>query len=896
MKTIAPRPVRSFGEGRPKGVSLPSRFCIVVLAFALLLWSTPAVSSPTAYAAGNDVANQESSSLGTSAVGSTFTAPIIVGGVSIDCMYKVTSATTVQIGNGTDTAISTSAMGDLTIPATVTDSGTTYTVTALGSNCFQYCTGLTSTGLASNSTVTSLGGGAFCYCTTLTSTGLSTNTTVTTWGTFCFYECSALTSTGLGTNSVLTSLPDCCFVACSALTSTGLETNTTVTSVGVSCFENCTALTSTGLGSNSTVTSLGGDCFQGCRALTSTGLATNTKITSLGANCFQLCRSLTTTGLGSNSTVTSLGDYCFYNCTSLTSTGLAGNSTVTSLGNYCFYGCAALDSTGLDANTGVVSLGDYCFRYCDSLSGDLVIPAQVTSIGTLAFESTGFTRVYLLGDTMPTLGTDPFAFRGGQATLYVPSTFTGGSSVSDGTYTYTTAAATLVYKDSPSLSAVSYTFTSTSAATISFTLSKASVITIKDPAGTVVFSGSETAGTTSLSLTGLTSTAALTVTAQCVYPSTAAATAYNVSDVVGMDLSSATVSEIEDQNYTGKAITPTPTVVLDGMTLTEGTDYTLSYTDNVDVGTATVTVTGKGAYVGTKTIKTFKIVTSSITTFSIIKKKLYIGSALEPTPTVTYGASTLTLGTDYTLSYTSNTSRGTAIVTATAKGNYSGTALTTFKIIEFDDLDYTSWYCTGGWLSYAVENDLMSGYTGTYDFGPLDNITRGQVAVILYRYACTQDSTLEAKYGSTTDSTDYATTSVFTDEAADQYYTAAINWAKAVGIMTGDTSTGYTTVRPNDSITREDLATMVYRYVEEAEPTLAATEGSVDYSSVQEMDEVDSWAATAVDWCASYGIIGGVEKDGVCYMEPTDTAWRASMAKMITVALRDVIGWTGTTD
>lgn len=66
-------------------------------------------------------------------------------------------------------------------------------------------------------------------------------------------------------------------------------------------------------------------------------------------------------------------------------------------------------------------------------------------------------------------------------------------------------------------------------------------------------------------------------------------------------LDNAKVAAISEQTYTGSAITPAVTVTLDGKTLVSGTDYTVSYSNNVNEGTATVTVTGKGAYTGTAT-------------------------------------------------------------------------------------------------------------------------------------------------------------------------------------------------------------------------------------------------------------------------------------------------------
>ena len=72
-------------------------------------------------------------------------------------------------------------------------------------------------------------------------------------------------------------------------------------------------------------------------------------------------------------------------------------------------------------------------------------------------------------------------------------------------------------------------------------------------------------------------------------------------------LDQATIAPIGPLNFTGKALTPKPVVTLDGETLQEGTDYTLSYSNNTKAGTATVTVTGKGDYAGTSKSATFQI-------------------------------------------------------------------------------------------------------------------------------------------------------------------------------------------------------------------------------------------------------------------------------------------------
>ncbi len=71
------------------------------------------------------------------------------------------------------------------------------------------------------------------------------------------------------------------------------------------------------------------------------------------------------------------------------------------------------------------------------------------------------------------------------------------------------------------------------------------------------------------------------------------------------------VSDIANQTYTGSAITPAPRVVWNDRTLVKGIDYTVAYANNTNVGTATVTITGKGNFAGTVT-KKFKIIPKSL--------------------------------------------------------------------------------------------------------------------------------------------------------------------------------------------------------------------------------------------------------------------------------------------
>ena len=132
--------------------------------------------------------------------------------------------------------------------------------------------------------------------------------------------------------------------------------------------------------------------------------------------------------------------------------------------------------------------------------------------------------------------------------------------------------------------------------------------------------------------------------------------------------------------YDGKAKKPGVTVKLNGKTLKNGTDYTVSYSNNTKVGTATVKITGKGNYTGSVS-KTYSIKNNfKKATVSGISNKSYTGKNITQSITVKYNGKTLKNGTDYTVSYSNNKKIGTATVKIAGKGSYTGTVTKTFKI------------------------------------------------------------------------------------------------------------------------------------------------------------------------------------------------------------------------
>ena len=187
---------------------------------------------------------------------------------------------------------------------------------------------------------------------------------------------------------------------------------------------------------------------------------------------------------------------------------------------------------------------------------------------------------------------------------------------------------------------------------------------------------------------------------------------------------------------------------------------------------------------------------------------------------------------------------------------------------RFPDTPVDSWYVQGGYIDYVVDNGLMSGYSADGMFGPNDGISREQVVTILYRYA----------KGSASSSTSH-----FSDVDTGQWYTAAVEWAYENGISTGYFATSRFGV--GDPITREDFATMLYRFAQRC----GKGSGSADISDFYDSDQVSEYAADAMEWANAAGILTGDTTTGVALLKPQEATTRAEAAKMITVLSRDVL-------
>ena len=180
-------------------------------------------------------------------------------------------------------------------------------------------------------------------------------------------------------------------------------------------------------------------------------------------------------------------------------------------------------------------------------------------------------------------------------------------------------------------------------------------------------------------------------------------------NITGKSIEEGELTVDASRTYTGSPLKPAVTVKVKGKTLTENTDYSVSYSDNTNVGTATVTVSGKGNYSGTLT-GSFTITPKSIAEATVAKvaDRLYTGKIIKPAPVVTDKTKTLVKGTDYSVTYSGCKAVGTATITITGKGNYTGTTKTTFRIYR-PDIVYSAYVQKEGQLS-DVKN---GGYAGT---------------------------------------------------------------------------------------------------------------------------------------------------------------------------------------
>ena len=174
---------------------------------------------------------------------------------------------------------------------------------------------------------------------------------------------------------------------------------------------------------------------------------------------------------------------------------------------------------------------------------------------------------------------------------------------------------------------------------------------------------------------------------------------------------------------------------------------------------------------------------------------------------------------------------------------------------KFSDADRNAWYHDG--VHYCVENGLMQGY-GNGIFGPNDTLSRAMLVQILYN--------LENRPAVSGES-------VFSDVAHSAWYADAVNWAAANGIVEGFGNGQY---GPEDDITREQLAAILYRYAQYKNYDVSVGEDT-NILSYSDAPEVSEYAVPAMQWACGAGIMEGYGD----VLDPTGNATRAQAATML---------------
>lgn len=183
-----------------------------------------------------------------------------------------------------------------------------------------------------------------------------------------------------------------------------------------------------------------------------------------------------------------------------------------------------------------------------------------------------------------------------------------------------------------------------------------------------------------------------------------------------------------------------------------------------------------------------------------------------------------------------------------------------------DNVDSSAWYYNE--VNKAAELSLMNGYADTNLFGPNDTITRAQVAQVLFNMAGGRADE-DLPEGSYNELYGYAS---FSDVNGKMWYGKAIAWAKAAGIVTGY---GDGTFAPENTITREEFATMLARYAQKYGNYTAGS--AADFAAYGDASAVDSWAAEYVAWAVKGGYMG----KNTDVLTPLANMTRAEAAAMV---------------
>ena len=177
----------------------------------------------------------------------------------------------------------------------------------------------------------------------------------------------------------------------------------------------------------------------------------------------------------------------------------------------------------------------------------------------------------------------------------------------------------------------------------------------------------------------------------------------------------------------------------------------------------------------------------------------------------------------------------------------------------FGDLTATAWYHDG--VHYCLENGLMRGASGG-KFLPDGSTTRAQLVTILWRLEGSPKTTGAVRFG---------------DAAGGAWYTEAVRWAAGCGVVKGYDNGCF---GPNDAVTREQMAAILYRYAQHKGYDVSAGEDT-NILSFDDAFAVSEYAIPAMQWACGSGMVRGIAQKGGMLLAPRDTTTRAQAATLI---------------
>ena len=581
--------------------------------------------------------------------------------------------------------------------------------------------------------------------------------------------------------------------------------------------------------------SLGRGAFDACTSLTNTTLPA--AITAVPGKCFANCTKLLNVKYAG--TVTAIGDLAFESCKSLVTAPIP--ETVTELGASAFTGCTALTDVTLPA--GVTAIPEDCFRGCTALA-DMKLPGTVTSVGHNAFTgctALGDVRCYGAPPTVEPGNSEAHSFEPAIVTIHYNPAM-NWTLEADGTWQG--------YKVS-SKGACLHTGYGTTENTVPATCGEAGrVDTICSNCGEIVSTkeipatGAHTwdNGTVTTEPTETTPGVRTFTCAVCratrteTIPATGEHTFVFTKNVAptcttdGYDLYTCSGCGATEKRNSKPALGhkwDSGTVTTEP---TETTPGVRTYTCTVCGATRTETIPATGAHThvwdnGTVTIAPTET-TPGVRTYTCTICGLTKEEVIPPT-----GGSGICPGGPSCPSY------GFSDVAGPNDWSHEG-------------------------IDYCVRRSLMVG-TGAGTFSPGMNCSRAQIVQILYNLSG--------------DKTDYSRYYLpFTDVAPGAWYYDAVAWAYTNNVVSG---TSATTFAPNDVITREQMAVILYGYTAEFAPEFTGNAASLN--TFPDAGSVANWAYAAMSWAVGNGLISGMGSGGVSYLAPQGSATRAQASAII---------------